>query len=738
MGLTKTNNTDAIDFMDSTRKLIVTAPRGSGKTAILFSFIHDVRNYYDIIWWFDCNDSFQSTLLSLAHEFHVSSIERSENDLGRAVLEALFSSLAVNSILLIIDNVQKDDEQNAFEMTANIASNTNGTTYPKQRPFRCHDFLRIINETLDGESRRQRRCHIIALYTDHSANQQPSKEISPPKIQEEKDDWLYLPLEMIVHEQTPDKIIGLVLKNLSPDVAENRKQLIRKILSIDSRRLTMRLTNLLLTSTNIDDTELTELTDKIDKQKLGQNGNYDVLSQLIKLALEQLKKEDERFFLCAEVASLIHTSSISREVFRHIYRILCPYENTSPDWDSFWQQLLSKYKKYCLLKQNFLVPTIHRRVSERHIPSEYVEVYSIPSTYAKALCESILRDNTSRIWEYAFELINNRFSYDYYGFKDDKNLHYDEQGIFHYLDHAIALIKRSEKYIDNEHYAQSCGELLCRLGSYYLNERRMYSEAAQSYFKANTIFDSMMKSPNVDGDEEKRSLLFVLKCSTTQMWKICEHLTGKPDKTRDEDFISKIEETRLDLGKISVNAALSGKYDPKRYQVEATIAVARINVQIARNSDVSEDDRNRLLTQAKKELENIQNEDYIGTRTRSLLFQVLGTTYSLLKRYKQAIDTYHKVLKMREEILSFDHLDVARAKYRLALCLVDYITNSKDETCSPAEYDEKLNEAKCLCEKAFTVQQARLPAKHSNLEDCSTLRKRIAELFEKLKDKQNE
>ncbi|CAF5000190.1 unnamed protein product, partial [Rotaria sp. Silwood1] len=66
LGLQRASNTDPIDFMDSERKIIITEPRGSGNSTLIWSLIRDVRNYYDLIWWFDCNDPPYGVMMHLA------------------------------------------------------------------------------------------------------------------------------------------------------------------------------------------------------------------------------------------------------------------------------------------------------------------------------------------------------------------------------------------------------------------------------------------------------------------------------------------------------------------------------------------------------------------------------------------------------------------------------------------------------------------------------------------------
>jgi hypothetical protein len=181
-----------------------------------------------------------------------------------------------------------------------------------------------------------------------------------------------------------------------------------------------------------------------------------VLSHWIELSLKKLK-EKELFFLCVQVASLINTGSISCEVFHRLYEVLLGSENNENNrlklhemgWESFWSTLLTTLKQYCMLKQNFLAPMIHTNVSHCFVPLEYVEVYSVPSTYVNALRTPLLKDETSSIWKYALQLINKGFDYDYYSFDTVKNFQY-EQNVVHYLDHATVLIKHTNNWRDTK------------------------------------------------------------------------------------------------------------------------------------------------------------------------------------------------------------------------------------------------------------------------------------------------
>ncbi|CAF5030539.1 unnamed protein product, partial [Rotaria sp. Silwood1] len=327
-----------------------------------------------------------------------------------------------------------------------------------------------------------------------------------------------------------------------------------------------------------------------------------------------------------------------------------------------------------------------------------MKVYSMSSSYARALHEPLLNNKASCVWEYALQLVYKGFNYNYYDFKADKSFQYDEQNIVHYLDHATALIKHIDDSIGNQTYAPLYGKLLCRLGSYYLNERRMYSEAAESYSEAEIIFNNINNFQNSDNGKEKLPSSLISKCSAKLMWHICDHLSCDFNIDTDKEFVSKIKETRSELEKISENSSQPEKDDSKRYEIEATVAIARIQVQIARNPDTSENERNELLEYAQKELEEVQKGEHIGTRTRSLLLQILGSTYSLLKNYDKAIASYGEALISREKILSSEHLDVARTKYRLALCLAEYISNMshEDRNTRAVEVKEKLNEAQLL------------------------------------------
>ena len=734
MNLEEIGSIDPIDFMDSKVKLIITSSSGSGKTAILFSFIQDVRNYYDLIWWFDCSDLLQGALLSLAQEFHVSSVGLSTHELQKAVLEAALSSLAISNILLVIDNVQEFDKEDAFEISANNASDvTNTNSNATRRQFKFHRFLGTLNKILDETPRRQRRCHIVALYTQGSTNQPPLRKpsLSIPKAEES---WLYLPLENIVSVEKEKRKINRMLLNHKPQIKDDRMKLINKILSIDTRRLTIQLSVSLLKSNRITDKDLVQLEKAVNES--GQDENVDILLHLIQLALKWLEDYNKDIFLCAQVSSLIHSGSISREVFHRIHDILCQVSNTESnnielsgmDWSSIQENFFQRLKEYCIIRQNFLAPVIYKRTSEHSMPPEYVEVYSMRFSYARELHKPLVVDKTSVAWKCALKLINEGFNYDYYDFNADKGFQHGEQNLVHYLDHATTLIKHTDNWTGDEESASSVGELLCRLGSYYLNERRMYPEATESYFKAQTMFSRIINTSKTNVGETRTSLS-ISKWSAILMWQICYHFMIDPTMDTHRDFISKIEKTRKELeGYISQDFVGNAK----RYQIEATIAISRIRVLIAGNLDVPKDERDQSLMTAKNDLEKIQTKE-LGARTKSLLWQILGNIYSLLKEYGTAQEYYRNAISLREEMLSSEHVDVARVKYYLAKCLVDSVEAKDHEDYNTKDFKiNTLNEAKRLCETAFTIQKTQLPIEHRNIKDCSDLWQLIEKVFKQM------
>ncbi|CAF4052295.1 unnamed protein product, partial [Rotaria sp. Silwood1] len=248
LGLQRKADTDPIDFMDSERKLIITAPRGSGKTAVVSSLIHNVRNFYDFIWWFDCNDSLYGSMMHLAQTFYVPSVGLTLDELQKQVLKAVFLSTRISNFLLVIDNVQ---EVSSVERTAESA------VEDKERTFKCHDILGVLDETLNDRSvRHQRRRHIMALYTEDSANQSPSHKTTTPRVSKSKNAWLFLPLENITSQPAIDWVSSKLSASLDLTTKEDRIKLIDNIFSRDTRRLTVHLTACLLGHEDLDAKEI--------------------------------------------------------------------------------------------------------------------------------------------------------------------------------------------------------------------------------------------------------------------------------------------------------------------------------------------------------------------------------------------------------------------------------------------------------------------------------------------------
>jgi hypothetical protein len=257
----------------------------------------------------------------------------------------------------------------------------------------------------------------------------------------------------------------------------------------------------------------------------------------------------------------------------------------------------------------------------------------------------------------------------------------------------------------------------------------MYSEASTLYFKAKTLRNKTSDPSENANDNDAHSLsLSVAKWSATLMWHICEQISHDSDVKRHEEFIVKIKMAHEKLKK--ENTIIS-----RRYQLEAIIAVAGIHVQNARNKNNSVKKRDQCLADAKKELENIQHEKNMGIRTHSLLLQILGSTYSMLKEHGKAVQSLRQSLKEREDVLRPEHLDVARAKYRLALCHVEHIhtMTEKERKKNITEISDQLNEAQRLCNEAFKIQKTQLATDHGNLKECSDLRRNIDQFFEDMK-----
>lgn len=721
LGLLRTGDIDPIDFMDSERKLIITAPRGFGKTAVLFSLIHDIRNYYDLIWWFDCNDSLNNTLLSLAQELRVPTGKSSSGQIQEDLLKAILSSLKVNNFLLIVDNVQALDGDECFSVSADEAYCTDSSK-KTVRGFKCNSFLSALDNAIEDPSvRRQRRRHIVALYTSENIDQQSEVEPMIASV-EKRMNWLYTTLEDINVDQALEWIIGKLPLELKTGNRRIPEQLIREILSFDLRRLAIRLTAVFLLDREITESELRQITDANSK---------DLLSRWIKLALKILQEKEELVFLCVQVASLINTQSISCEVFHRLYDILLESKDAKNissksyemNWDSFWATLLRSLKRYCMLKQNFLAPIIYTHVTQYPAPSDYIEVYSIPSTYVKAIRTPILNDYTSRVWQYAFQLLNKGFDYDYYASTADENFRY-EQNVGHYLDHATILIKYVQNWTDSDLYATQLGELLCRLGSYYLNERRMHSEAAKLYSKAMGLFNQ-----SVDSKQSMES--FLLHWHATLMWHISEQLSFGEDVRSNEEFIVKINDVYKQLEKNKSD-------ESRKYEIEAIIAIARIRIQNAENENNSERKSHYRVEDIETELTSIlHNEEKIAIRTQSLLLQILGRTYSVLKNYEKAVKCFRKSLKLREHVLRPGHFDLARAKYRLASSYVEHIDamNEQERNKNMNQVIEKLNEAMAHCDAASKMQRNSLAVDHEHLKECSDLHRRIDEVLEIIKSK---
>ncbi|CAF0776076.1 unnamed protein product [Adineta steineri] len=728
LGLVRSEDTDPIDFMDSYRKLIIAASRGSGKTAVLFDLIHDVRNCYDLIWWFDCNDSLKGTLLFLAHKFHVSSFELSTTELQTVVLEAVLKSLTVQNILLVVDNIQEFTGESASEIIAHTADNTKDTkivvSYGR---FKCHEFLSILDNVVSCIPRRQRRCHIVALYTYDNIDELSLGEQAQPVVNEIVNEtnqrWHYLIPQQIDVDKAKKWIISKIPEKIEFEQKEKWQNLIDKIVSVDVRRLTIRLTVSLVTSEWINADVLNDVE---------QLGNSDRLLYLILLFLKKLEQHNRPFFICAQVASLIQAGGISRETFYRLYTILAKdkhYQLRTTNWDLTWQNLLSILKSYCILKQNLLVPIIHRHVSQHYVPLDYVEIYSVPSSYIKELRRSPLADNTDVVWKYALQLINEGFAYDYYSFNQVNRSKF-EQRIVHYLDHATAIIKYTVDWTGKEKYALLLGDLLYRLGSFYLHETRMYSEASTLFAKAKTIFDDILQRTHSNNYNisMKESQLLISMFRSKLMQLICEQLNTNSDEEADK-FVKKIEEIQSELEQMPENYSYSTKDDLEKCVFTAVIAIARIRVQQARNTAISKTELEQSLQVVQSNLKEIKDKPNMDERTRSLLLQILGSTYSLLEYYEEAIKSYRLAVSLRESILPSEHPDTARTRYHLANCLLKSvdIQSNNDDKIDNAAVGTIISEAQVLCEKALKIQKTQLSTEHRNLKESIDLRQQITQ-----------
>ncbi|CAF1214007.1 unnamed protein product [Adineta ricciae] len=728
LGLLKSENTDSIDFMDSTKKLIITAPCGSGKTAVLLSLIRDVRNHYDFMWWLDCNESLISTFFYLAQIFCIPSTERSMDELEEVVLKEMLSTSKINNILLVVDNVQEFDERTSSELTiypANTITSTTSGSSIEPSQFRCHKLLSLLSNAIaNPEVRRQRRCHIVALQTNDSVNQPSSFQPVPtPGNEYDKDCWLYIHLQNIIMTEAETWIMGKIVSDASLDFRTKREELIRKIVKNDVRRLTIRLTALLLTSEKITDQDLTSINNAVKQASSSETD--DLLSLLIKLSLTKLNERYPSFYTCVQVFSLIHAGSISYKIFQDLYNILLKNEKDTissyirdQNAKKFSEDLLTVLIRHCILKQNILVPNIHTYDSQNRKFCNYVEAYSMPSTYVKALNKPLLNNTTSSAWKYVMTLIEQGFNYNYY---NDERL--NEHNIVYYLDHATTIIKHTKDWNGKETYADILVELLCRLGSYNLNERRMYSEASKLYEKASQMLE---ESQNEDRPNTK--------WSATLMWYICKQLNDDQDLKEANGYISKIEDVRKQLQEISNSTSQKETSFSKRYEFEAIIGMERIRVQQAQDERIYAEDRKNLLENTVKILEDIRDKTSMGTRTRSLLLQILGSAYSLLKNHTKAEKCVTQALKDLTKILPPEHLDIARVKFRLAYFLVEEITTraSKEQNNQHADINRKLEKAEDLLEAAFKVQKTKLSNKHKDLIDSDKLRQRINELSKKL------
>ena len=142
------------------------------------------------------------------------------------------------------------------------------------------------------------------------------------------------------------------------------------------------------------------------------------------------------------------------------------------------------------------VPSIGNFLQPRLLSQTLMSTMDVLPTASKASfvshsSESVLTPATPAIstsdvpmsdtaWKHALNVAISGFNYNYH--KYDR-LH--QQDYEHYLDHASALITHIEEcqFEPTEPLVQ----LLCMLGSYYLNERRWYKQALQYYERATRL-----------------------------------------------------------------------------------------------------------------------------------------------------------------------------------------------------------------------------------------------------------
>ncbi|CAF3043431.1 unnamed protein product [Rotaria sp. Silwood2] len=703
LGLERVADADPIDFMDSERKLIIVANRGSGKTAVISSLIHNVRNYYDFIWWFDCSDSLYGAMIHLAQTFHVSSVGLPLDLLQKTVLTTVLSSTKINNFLLIIDNVQED---RCTTVKAKSAIDD------QERTLECHAIIDVLNNAISDPSvRHQRRRHILALYTDNSANQLPSLETTAPRANASANEWLFLPLSDIVGQTAMNWACSKLPTSLNEHKKKDRFDLIKKIQSLDTRRLTMHLTAILVSLDNLD---VKEIGNELNKS------NTDVLSYLVELLLKELQKLDSEPHQVAQIASLIKTNSISQAVFFRLLEIL-PKTSTISDLKPSpkWALMYSKLKKFNILKKNIISSMTYKHVSECYIKPEFLEIYSMPSTYARALRSSILADTNSSVWRSALELINQGFNYDYHAVEKNP----DMQNIVHFFDHAHVLTMHAANWNGDEKHARLLADLLWRLGSYYLNERRLYKEASDCFRKAYEILNA--------NENQEPSLEKATKWSAEMYRHICEQLSRKLNKEKDESSITEIENCQKNLKELTDQNGQINKELLQKYYIEADIAIARIRVEHIRiNATITEEGKN-ILCDIIKTFNKMKEEQNMGTRTRSLMLQIFGSAHCLLGGHSKAVEYVRAALEKRKQVLPLQHLDVARTEYKLADCLFQNANTMKNDnsmTNNASNFAKILDEARSLCKKALNKQLAQLPSGHNNLEDCKALQAKLNKL----------
>ena len=253
----------------------------------------------------------------------MSTVSLSLDKLQHVILNAVLASTAVNHILFIVDNVQ----ENPLELQ--------GIVQP-------HKFLRTLDEAMSVPNlRRQRRRHIVALYTDESTNQSssPAEGIAAHQIefwfeaQSERTTWSHYPLPAPTRDNLVD-LLRWVEKAIQPPMPSKLEQ-VKRVVELDSRRLTVQLSVLLLPiATDVELAPIQEVVQTVQTLKktaraghLQASTNADLLIPLVSLSLSKLKEAGQHLFSFAAIASCLHFTSVSVAVFMLIRDLTPGNEN---------------------------------------------------------------------------------------------------------------------------------------------------------------------------------------------------------------------------------------------------------------------------------------------------------------------------------------------------------------------------------------------------------------------------